>query len=586
MESTERYPDQHSEHLRSQQDRAPLLNKRRKNQLEWLLIIFLVLVYAATTLAQGSGTDLNYSVPSNFEPTIKDAVKFSDLPEIKDTVKRIDNIRYGITSNPIFPKYEVQPITAAKLQNEPLPKLYHSLLKLGYGPIYNMPYAEFWIANTRSRESNYGAHLKHFSSAAHLKDVGYSGFSDNSINVYGKQFYKKHTLSGDLNYERNVIHYYGYDTKINSLDDKKYTRQRYQLIEPKLRLQSHYTDSTHVNHDIGLSYYNLQNLHREAENNVKVNAQGSMYINKEKLNINFLTDFYNHKQANDTLNDVIVSLNPSFEANGSKWHADLGLTGTLDNFKGRTRFYFFPQLNVFYDVYESMVIPYAGVNGGLIKNSFRKLSTENAFVDTTINYTNTNNKYNAFIGLRGKLSSKASYDAKVSYAQYDSMYFFVMDYSGPSLVYNQFDVIYDNTTLLTVGGQLKYQLREKINFIAKGNYYYYNPKSLTRAYHKPEFDLTFSGIYNLQSKFIVKADLFFIGKQWALTQTEENSVVSLTPKQLKGYADLNLEGEYRYSKMLSFFVRFNNIANQRYYRWERYPSQRFNFMLGLTFVPF
>jgi hypothetical protein len=38
--------------------------------------------------------------------------------------------------------------------------------------------------------------------------------------------------------------------------------------------------------------------------------------------------------------------------------------------------------------------------------------------------------------------------------------------------------------------------------------------------------------------------------------------------------------------MLGFFVQLNNIANQRYYKWDRYPSQRFNFMFGVTFVPF
>jgi len=578
------YPD-----ITQKPDPSPLLNKRQKNLIQWLLIALMVLGYAMASLAQGGGLSvMDMSVTSGFEPTIKDAIKFSDLPEIKDSVKRIGNIKYGISSTPIFPKYQVQPIEAARLQNEPLPKLYHALLKVGYGPFYNMPYGEFWIANTRSRDNSYGAHLKHFSSSAHLRDVGYSGFSDNVINVFGKQLYKKHTLSGDLNYERNVVHYYGYDTTINTLDDKKQTRQRYQFIEPKLRLQSHYTDSTYLNHDLRLSYYNLQNLYREAENNIRLKALGTMYVNKEKLNINFLTDFYNHKQANDTINDLIVSLNPSFEANGKKWHADLGLTGTLDQFKAKTRFYFYPQLNVHYDIYENMVVPYAGVNGGLIKNSFRSLSQENPFVDTTIRqYTNTHNKYNAFVGLRGHLSSKMGYDAKVSYAQYDSMYFYVMDYNGLNMVYNRFDVVYDNTSLISVNGQLNYLLTEKINLIAKGNYYLYKPQNLTRAYHKPEFDLTFSGVYNLKSKFIIRADLFFMGRQWALTQAADNAGgTTLTPKQLKGWADLNLEGEYRYSKMLSFFARFNNIAGQRYYRWERYPSQRFNFMLGLSFVPF
>ena len=567
-------------------DCEALLTKQQKSQIEWLLIILIVLFYASATMAQTSGTEQIYNVPSEFQPTIKDALKFSDVPEIKDTVKRIKNIKYGINSVPLFPKYQVVPISQAKLQNEPLNKLYHSLLKVGYGPIYNMPFGEFWIGNTRSRDINYGSHLKHLSSTTHLRDFGYGGYSDNEINIFGKQFYKKHTLSGDFDYERNVIHYYGYDTSLNKLEND-FTRQRYQFLQPILRLVSHYTDSTHINHDLGLSFYNLQNLNREAENNIKFNGTGSMFINKEKLNVNFLTDYYNHKQANDTINDLILSLSPSFEAVGSKWHANIGLTGTLDNFKNVTRFYFFPKLNIHYNVYENMIIPYAGVNGGLIKNSFRTMSKENMFVDTTLNYANTNNKYNAFIGLRGNLSSKTTYDAKVSYAQYDSMQFFVIDYRGSNQINNHFNVVYDNTTLLTLGGQLKYQLKEKLNIIAKGNYYIYKTKNLTRAYQKPDYDLTLSGIYNLQSKIIIKADIFMLGQQWAQTQiTDNNGVNSLTPKQLKGWVDANLEAEYRYSKMLSFFVRFNNIANQRYYRWDRYPSQRFNFMFGVTLVPF
>ncbi len=565
---------------------SPLLSTKQKRQIEWIMIILMVFFYALATLAQTGVNDVNYSVKSGFVPTIKDAFKYSDVPEIKDSVKRIDNIKYGITSVPVMAKYEAQTIEAGKLQNEPLNKLYNSLLKLGYSPFYNMPYAEFWVANTRSKESSYGAHLKHFSSTTHLKGVGYGGFSDNAINVFGKRFYKKHTLSGDLNYERNVVHYYGYDTSMNKLDDKKYTRQRYQLFEPKIQLLSHYTDSTHINHNIQLSYYNLQNLYRESENNVKLNAFGTMYVNKEKLHVNFLTDYYNHKQANDTVNDLIMSLNPSIEANGKKWHADIGLTGTLDNFKSSTHFYFYPQLNLHYDIYESMVIPYAGVNGGLIKNSMRSLTRENAFVDTTINCNNTSNKYTLFGGLRGNLSSSTSYDAKVSYAQYDNLHFFVMDYYGSNQIYNQFKVLYDDASILTVSGQLKYQMKEKLNIIGKGNYYIYKTKNLTRAYHKPDFDLTASAIYNLQSKIILRADLFFMGKQWALTQLDDGTNISYKPKQINGWADLNLEAEYRYSKMLSFFARINNIANQRYYRWERYPSQRFNFMIGLTFVPF
>lgn len=558
---------------------------RVKKIVTWALVILLILIQVAISLAQ-TNVNNTFNAQSTFKPEIKESNKINDQPDIKDTVKRITNIKYGIASNPLFPKYEVQKIESAKMQNEPLAKLYHSLLKVGYGPLYNSPYGEFFVSNLRSRDMAYGAHLKHFSSSSTLDSTGFGGFSDNIVNVYGKKFYKKHTLNGDLNYSRNVVHYYGYNANKNTLKDD-YTKQRYQLIEPKLLLQSHYTDSTHMNHLIGVSYYNLQNLNHEAENNISANAYLTKFINKEKLNIDLSANYYNHKQSNDTLNDLIISVAPAFEAQGKKWKAILGLKGTLDNFKGKTRFYGYPQLNVEYDVYESMVIPYAGATGGLIKNSMRSLSNENPFVDTTLNYTNTNNKYNLFLGLKGNLSSNTSYDVKGSYSQMDSLHFYTIDYSGANTLYNHFNILYDNASVMNISGALKYQLREKMHFIATGNYYIYKTKNLTRAYHKPDYDLTLSAIYNLKSKIIVRGDIFVIGKQWAKTQVVNTDLsTSLQPKQLNGLVDVNLEAEYRYSKMLSFFVKANNIANQRYYRWERYPTQRFNFTIGLTFVPF
>jgi outer membrane receptor protein involved in Fe transport len=126
-----------------------------------------------------------------------------------------------------------------------------------------------------------------------------------------------------------------------------------------------------------------------------------------------------------------------------------------------------------------------------------------------------------------------------------------------------------------------------MNLALKGNYYLYKPKNLERPYHKPDYDITLSALYNLRSKIIIKGDIFVIGNQWALTQVQDSvGAYSLKPKLLNNLVDINLGAEYRYSKMLSFFVNFNNIANMRYYRWERYPSQRFNMMIGLSFVPF
>lgn len=561
------------------------IQKRRIKKLQWFFVLMLIFGYVAATLAQTVGGNNTYTTTSTFEPTIKDAVKLGDLPEIKDTVKKIANINYAIVSTPLVSKYEVIPIDAAKMQNEPLSKLYRSLLKIGMGT-YTTPYGEFWINSIRTRDVAYGAHIKHISSSSHLKDVGYSGYSDNEGEVFGKKFYKKHTLTGEFNYKRNVVHFYGYDTTENNLS-KDYTKQRYQLFEPVIKVQSHYTDSSKINHFIKLGYHNLTDIYHVAENNVKLNTLFNTYINKERLFVAFDADFYNHKLPNDTFNDMIIRLNPYFETKGKKWMADIGLAATVDMYTGESaKFYFHPQLNAQFDVYESIIIPYVGINGGLQKNSLRSLSNENPFITSVINYKNSNTKFNVFGGLKGNLSSKTSYDAKASYSIVDSMHFFVIDYTKNETLDNQYKVIYDNTNLFNVSGQVKYQYKEKVHFIAKGNYYLYKTKNLERAYHKPDYDITLSTVYNLKSKIILKADVFVIGNQFALTQVENNFIYTTESKLMKGIVDVNIGAEYRYSKMMSFFVNFNNIANTRYYRWEKYPSQRFNLMAGLTFIPF
>ncbi len=569
-------------------EQAQCAQKRKLRNLKWIFLVILFVGYVVALTAQTTGgiNGITVENKSEFEPTIKDAIKLGDLPEINDTVKKIANINYTIKSAALLTKYEVLPIDAAKMQNEPLAKLYRSLLKVGFGN-YTTPYGEFWINSLRTKEEVYGLHFKHLSSASHLKNVGYSGFSDNEGELFAKKFYKKHTLTGEFNYKRNAIHYYGYDTTENKLT-KDYTKQRYQLFEPTVNVQSHYTDSSKINHTIKVAYYNLADSYYAAENNIKLNTQFNTFINKEQLFVNFDADYYNNKMPIDTITDVIIKLNPYFKAHGKKWRADIGLAAALDVMSnvGSGKFYFYPQLNAQY-VYDNIIIPYIGVNGGLQKNSMRSLTTENPFIKSKLNYQNTHNKLNAFVGLKGNLSSKLSYDVKGAYSLFDSLNYFVVNYKENLTLNNKYDVIYDNTDLISVSAQAKYQYKEKIHFIAKGNYYKYMPKTLTRAYHKPDFDITFSGIYNLKSKIIIKGDLFIIGNQYARSRLNDNlSEVTYQPKLLNGIGDINLGAEYRYSKMMSFFVNFNNIASMRYYRWENYPSQRFGIMVGLTFVPF
>jgi hypothetical protein len=54
-------------------------------------------------------------------------------------------------------------------------------------------------------------------------------------------------------------------------------------------------------------------------------------------------------------------------------------------------------------------------------------------------------------------------------------------------------------------------------------------------------------------------------------------------KELAGVADFNLGIEYRYTKILSAWVKFNNFTASKFDAWNQYPVQRFNMMLGFTY---
>jgi hypothetical protein len=529
---------------------------------------------------------------TNFDPVVKDAVKQTDRPEIVDTVKKIKNVTYSSPAKQYSTFYQTSTIEPAKMLNEPLSKLYQSLIKVGMGN-YTMPYADIFFNNLRSKDMNWGVRYNHLSSHAVFTNLGTTDFADDNASIYGKKFFRKHTLSGDFNYSRNAVHYYGFqDTGIYKNLNADIYKQIFQTFEGKLRLLSHYGDSSKkINHDIHLNYYNYGDHYNTFENNVYADGLLKANIDKEVFNVLGSVDYYTVHAAHDTLSNAIVRVSPFIQAGGKKWGGDIGITGTLDYFSNTgPKYYFYPRFNVFYNVYENIIIPYAGSNGGLEKNSFRSMSTLNPFVLSNLSYKNTDNKYNFYGGLRGALSSNTSYDVKVLYGQYNNMAFYLVDYNqrpSDNTLGNKYKVVYMNTGFLNVNAQIKYQYKEKMTFLAKGNYYGYTLDTTgVYPWHKPNFDITLSGLYNLKSKFILKADMFFIGNQWALQQVTSNGVTVVHAARLKGIADINLGAEYRYTKMLSFFATFNNIGNFRYYRWDQYPTQRFNAMIGITFVPF
>jgi hypothetical protein len=518
-----------------------------------------------------------------YRPVVVDANKINDAPVVVDSTKKLNIKSYNINSKKLATGYDVEPIEAAQMVGEPLTKLYNGLVKIGMGN-YKMPYGEVWYNNLRSKEYSAGFRMKHLSSSATLDDYGFAGFSDNEAGIYGKKFLKEHTLSGNFDYTRNVVHFYGYpDSLANFADHDAATIQRFNYFGAGAELKSHYTKAERYNHDVRMNYYYLGDSYKASENNFKVNGSVQTEVLKELLKVNASVDYYNYKTAADTINNTIITLNPSFNADGEKYKASIGVTAAMDIFV-KSKFYFYPSIDLSYNIFDNIIIPYAGATGGIQKNSFKSLTDENPFVLSELTMNNTNKKYELFGGLKGTLSSTIAYNAKVSYSSIGNLAMYVND--TKDLLSNRFDVIYDDAELLNIGGQISYQQREKLRIGISGSYSNYKMKQELRAWYKPQLEFSLFANYNLQDKIVVKADLFYLGNQFAKTfEPDTTSAIGMkvVPQELKGTLDANLGLEYRYTKKLGFFLDFTNIANYRYYRYSNYPTHRFGFMGGLSY---
>lgn len=558
-------------------------------------MFFLILVTAAF---QGFGqVDENMKqeveVIREYTPTISDAIKLNELPVIQDSVKTEASFLYQIESKQIPVDFQTEPVKPAKMNDEPLSKLYNSHVRVGFGN-YLTPMAELYISNLRSKKFTWSAILKHQSSyGTIINDINkkvYTGYADNSVRVSGKKFINKKSLYGNLNYTDNSCYFYGYNTDDPAFENlytgkRDLIRQQFARVSADGGIRSFHTDKNHISYDISGKYLYFYDLFNKAESSGLVTANLSQYYNKELLGVDFSAGL-TQKNFNDT-NSVIVKLNPWVNRVTNIWEVRVGLAMFADVYHD-DHYYFFPDVSLQYAVVEKYLIPYTGFTGFAEENPYGKLSNENPFIRPGTDTRSTIHKKVLFGGIKGSVSSNTFYHIRATFSEMEHTYFFVNDTTKnehnqrPG---NMFVLTTTDATRLTLYGEISVKASEKLNFHVKGNYYYFdNMPHEKKAWHIPEFDITFSTVYNLQDKIILSVDIFGIGDRFAkIYEYSPTGIITENEKKLAPVVDANLHAEYRYNKKLSGFLHLNNIANQKYYRWNYYRMQGLNFLAGLSY---
>lgn len=555
----------------------PMIEPRYKKHSGRLYASLFCAWWISFSLTAQDKIDKEVYVVKPYEPTLSDAYKISRMPEINDTVQEKPVFDYSITGRKISPDVQVAPIPAARMVPDPIPRLYKSYLKLGLGT-YTTPLLELNVNSLRSKKFNLGLEARHLSSHGNIgledNTKTYGGFSRSSAALYGKTWFSNMVLSGDLGIASNTFYRYG--NALDSVIRKEDMRQGYLSFVPSFRLKTLQEDSTRMNIDIRGNYSFFRESGGGYENAFQLGGSFNKLYKKNWLGADVDVHFRRPSEGIDTAYATVLTFSPYFNRHSAEWSFVAGFGTAVDIYGGEASFHIYPRAQLEFQVLPGILTAYFGASGQTILNEYRMVADENPFINPTLYVKTTNEKIRGYGGIRGS-AGDFSFRAGASYSLLDRLPFYVNDTITPLL--NQFTVLYDNAELTAISAEAGYQLNSKLNLMLRGNYYHYSMDLLEHPYQRPPFDISLIGIYNLRDKIVGRAELYVWGKRYARSnaQVYEN-------RELSAFADLNLHLEYRFTKVLSFFLTGNNLTANRYQLWNYYPVQRFRVMLGFTYA--
>jgi hypothetical protein len=575
----------------------------KKTIIITVLILFCLSAGAQTT-KQNEVLKREVTLYNPYKPSLTETRKRSYLPDMNDTIKIRPQFSYEVNSEPFMPAYTISPLKAASILPDPLPKLYKSYVNLGLGN-YISPLAEISITNERSKNGTIGLYARHFSTNGKVKlqneEKIFAGYMDNDASLFGKKFFKKSQIESSVDLTQRTRYAYGYDPLVDDYSpEKKDIRLDYFNIGTKASLSSMTLDSTNFCYDFDIHYNYFHNIKTQYQHNIGINGTVAKSFKGFYVGSSVSYDYYGLSDSITTEPEYIASISPFIKKSTDQWSFKLGLLAMIDkNADPSSEFHLYPDLNFGFSVVPSYINFFAALSGKLERNKPLNIIQDNPFLNgdgTLFKLPDTDHEMIVKAGLRGNTGLNGNYLVSVSYSIISDMLFYSNDRFSETVAKlgngNYFTTFTDDADLLNIHAEMNGSVCNNITFAGGANYYKYSLATYDHAWNRPDWDLNMGLKYNLRDKIIAGMQMTAIGKRQLVVNGQNlNPLIDVIPDpeesivfvESPAHFNVNLSAEYRYSKILSFWIKANNLAYNKYYEWAYYPTQRFLCMLGFTY---
>lgn len=572
------------------------------------IAIVLILGFAQITLGQDRndiGTE-TVNVTRAYTPTISDAFKIKTMPDINDSiVLQKKPITYSIFSVPVASTFTPSKGKASAVKKEAPEKLFNSYASFGLGN-YNNALADFYTSRSLNRDERLDIGLNHNSSRGNIEGTVLDNvFYNTKLNTSYSKKARDLDWGATLGLQHQLYNWYGIpdgvfsEDIINSID----ARQNYFNAEVKghINLEDSFFTGSEV---LARRFWDAT---KSGENRAVVKTAFEFPVNQEALSLRAKIDYvggtFKNADVNNTTNEpeinyglFQVGINPSLTMLNEDLTLDLGvnLVYGLDAENSASNFYIYPAVRASYRLLDETVIAYGGIEGDLIQNSFYDFVAANPFVSPTLLIQPTDQQYDAYIGLKGKLLPNLSYNIKGSYTAENRKPLFKLNpentfrtdekgyYYG-----NSFEVFYDDVKTIGIFGELNIDINRNFSLGINAEVYDYDTETDNPAWNLPNLTGSVFIDYQIGKQWFMGANLFFVGEREDIATVAVQNVLPsdfpATIVSLDSFFDANAHIGYRFNEQLSVFVKANNIANNNYLRWANYPVQGFQVLGGVTY---
>ncbi|MCB2376980.1 hypothetical protein LGH70_05270 [Hymenobacter sp. BT635] len=476
-------------------------------------------------------------------------------------------------------------IRVLSIQQEELAPQSGNFLKGAIGN-YGTFYGKAYLHNTRSETASYGLDFSHISSANGPVDKKNSGSSQTSLGLSGETYNGPMTLGAKLDLGRERYNFYGYNRETRRLPPPTDSlKQVFSRAAVKLFARNQAADAP-LQYDFGVGFNYWKDNFQASESNFNASLR-SGYTLGEKSRVSVLGDL-SLVSYKDSLkvSRPFVQITPAYELSLDRLALSIGATVgyTGDTIRRAPQFNVYPAVRLGYTVTEDKFVVFAGLGGGLQRVTMYDLTTENPWLAPNQRVADTHRGPTVYFGFNSTPARALSVNAKVTLSNDRNLYF----YNNNRRDSTKFDLVYDGkaTQLINVHGEILYNAAEQVRVGFKADYNGYKTRTLAEAFHRPAFQSTLFGSYNMYDKLLLGAELYTYSSSYGsgyVRRLVDGRQLGQVVRPTDTVIDLNLRADYRIMENLSIFALGNNLLGRKYERFLNYPVKGFNVLAGVTY---